>query len=63
MKRIAITVSVVGLVFGVAILAQTQTESVELELIRLDVYSGRKRPVIPVQSGHLFWFKAATDSG
>jgi regulator of replication initiation timing len=29
----------------------------------LNVYSGRKRPVIPVQSGHLFRFKAATDSG
>lgn len=27
------------------------------------VYSGRKRTVIPVQSGHLFRFKAATDSG
>jgi len=36
MKRIAIAISVVVLVFGVAILAQTQTESVEQELIRLE---------------------------
>ena len=36
MKRIAIAVSVVGLIFGVAILAQTQTGSVEEELIKLE---------------------------
>jgi ketosteroid isomerase-like protein len=36
MKRIAIGVSVVGLAFGVAILAQTQTQSVEQELIKLE---------------------------
>lgn len=36
MKRIAIAVSMVGLVFGVAILAQTQTGSVEQELIKLE---------------------------
>ncbi len=36
MKRIAIGISVVGLVFGMAILAQTQTESVEQELIKLE---------------------------
>jgi ketosteroid isomerase-like protein len=36
MKRIAIAVSVAVLVFGAAILAQTQTESVEQELIRLE---------------------------
>jgi hypothetical protein len=30
---------------------------------KVAVYSGRKRPVIPIQSGHLFRFKAATDSG
>jgi ketosteroid isomerase-like protein len=36
MKRMAIAVSVVGLVFGVAILAQAQTESVEKELIKLE---------------------------
>jgi ketosteroid isomerase-like protein len=36
MKRIAIAVSVVGLVFGGVILAQTQTESVEQELIKLE---------------------------
>jgi len=36
MKRVAIAISVVGLVFGVAILAQTQTESVEQELIKLE---------------------------
>jgi ketosteroid isomerase-like protein len=36
MKRIAIVTSVVGLVFGVAILAQTQTESAEQELIKLE---------------------------
>jgi Tfp pilus assembly protein PilE len=36
MKSIATVVSVVGLVFGVAILAQTQTESVEQELIKLE---------------------------
>jgi ketosteroid isomerase-like protein len=36
MKRIAIAVCVVVLVFGVAILAQTQTESVEQELIKLE---------------------------
>ncbi len=35
MKRIAIAVSVAGLVFGVAMLAQTKTESVEQELIKL----------------------------
>ena len=35
MKRITTVVSVVGLVFGVAILAQTQTKSVEQELIKL----------------------------
>jgi len=35
MKRITAVVSVVGLVFGVAILAQTQTKSVEQELIKL----------------------------
>lgn len=35
MKRIAIAVSVIALVFGAAILAQTQTESVEQELIKL----------------------------
>jgi hypothetical protein len=36
MKRIAIAVSVVGLVFGGVILAQTQTQSVEQELIKLE---------------------------
>jgi len=36
MNRIAIAVSVVGLVFGGVILAQTQTESVEQELIKLE---------------------------
>ena len=36
MKRITIGVSVAVLVFGVAILAQTQTESVEQELIKLE---------------------------
>jgi len=36
MKRIAMALSVVGLVFGVVILAQTQTECVEQELIRLE---------------------------
>jgi ketosteroid isomerase-like protein len=36
MKRIAIAVSVVGLVFGGVILAQTQTQSVEQELINLE---------------------------
>lgn len=36
MKQIAIAVSVVGLVFGVAILAKTQTESIEQELINLE---------------------------
>jgi hypothetical protein len=36
MKRIAFAVSVVVLVFGVAILAQTQTASVEQELIKLE---------------------------
>jgi ketosteroid isomerase-like protein len=36
MKRIAIAVSVAGLVFVAAILAQTQTESVEQELIKLE---------------------------
>jgi len=35
MKRIAIAISIV-LVFGVAIIAQTQTESVEQELIKLE---------------------------
>lgn len=36
MKRPAIAVSVVGLVFGVAILAKTQTQSVEQELLKLE---------------------------
>jgi ketosteroid isomerase-like protein len=36
MKRIGIAVGFVVLVFGVAILAQIQTESVEQELIRLE---------------------------
>ena len=36
MNRIAIAVSVVGLVFGGVILAQTQTQSVEQELITLE---------------------------
>ena len=36
MKHIAIAVSVAGFFFGAAILAQTQTESVEQELIRLE---------------------------
>jgi ketosteroid isomerase-like protein len=36
MKRIAIAVSIVGLIFGVAILAQTQTQGVEQELIKLE---------------------------
>jgi ketosteroid isomerase-like protein len=36
MKSIAIAVSVVALAFGVGILAQTQTESVEQELIKLE---------------------------
>jgi hypothetical protein len=36
MKRIAIAISVAGLVFGVAILAKTQTQSVEQELIKLE---------------------------
>jgi ketosteroid isomerase-like protein len=36
MKSTAIAVSVAVLVFGVAILAQTQTESVEQELIKLE---------------------------
>ena len=36
MKSIAIAISVVVLAFGVGILAQTQTESVEQELIRLE---------------------------
>lgn len=36
MKRFAIAISVVGLVLGCAILAQTQTESVEQELIKLE---------------------------
>jgi len=36
MKRIAFAVSVAVLVFGVAILAQTQTQSVEQELIKLE---------------------------
>jgi ketosteroid isomerase-like protein len=36
MKRIAIAVSVAVLVFGVAILAKTQTQSVEQELINLE---------------------------
>jgi ketosteroid isomerase-like protein len=36
MKWVAIVISMVGLVFGVAILAQTQTESVEQELIKLE---------------------------
>jgi ketosteroid isomerase-like protein len=36
MKSIAIVVSVAVLAFGVAILAQTQTESVEQELIKLE---------------------------
>jgi len=36
MKRIVIAVSVAVLVFGAAILAKTQTESVEQELIKLE---------------------------
>ena len=36
MKRIAFAVGLVVLAFGVSILAQTQTESVEQELIRLE---------------------------
>jgi len=36
MKSIAIAISVVVLAFGVGILAQTQTESVEQELIKLE---------------------------
>ena len=36
MKNISIAVSVIVLVFGAAILAQTQTESVEQELIKLE---------------------------
>jgi len=36
MKRFAIAVSVAGLVFGVAVLAKTQTGTVEQELIRLE---------------------------
>lgn len=36
MKRIAIAVGVVGLIFGGVILAQTQTPSVEQELIKLE---------------------------
>jgi hypothetical protein len=36
MKHIAFAVGVASLVFGVAILAQTQTESVEQELIKLE---------------------------
>jgi len=36
MKRIAFAVGLVVLVFGVTILAQTQTKSVEQELIRLE---------------------------
>lgn len=36
MKHIAIAVCVVGLLFGGIILAQTQTESVEQELIKLE---------------------------
>jgi ketosteroid isomerase-like protein len=36
MKRIAIAVGLVVLVFGAAILAQTKTESVEQELIKLE---------------------------
>jgi len=36
MKRIAIAVSLAVLVFGAAILAQTQSESVEQELIKLE---------------------------
>jgi ketosteroid isomerase-like protein len=36
MKYIAIALSVVSLIFGAAILAQTQTESVEQELIKLE---------------------------
>jgi len=36
MKRIALSVCVVVLAFGVAILAQTQTESVEQELLKLE---------------------------
>ena len=41
MKRVAIAISVVGLVFGVAILAQTQTESVEQELKKLEKEIGQ----------------------
>ena len=36
MKRIAIAVSVAGLVFGAAILAKTQTGTVEQELMKLE---------------------------
>ena len=36
MKRIAFAVGLVVLVFGVMILAQTQTESVEQELLKLE---------------------------
>jgi ketosteroid isomerase-like protein len=36
MKRIAFAVSVAVLVFGVAVLAQTQSESVEQELLKLE---------------------------
>ena len=36
MKRIAFAVSVAALVFGAAILARTQTQSVEQELIKLE---------------------------
>jgi ketosteroid isomerase-like protein len=36
MRRIAFTVGLIVLAFGAAILAQTQTESVEQELIRLE---------------------------
>jgi len=36
MKRIAFAVGLVILVFGVAMLAQTQTETVEQELIKLE---------------------------
>jgi hypothetical protein len=50
MKGITFVVGLIVLAFGVAILAQTQTESVEQELI--NAYSGPKWPWIPVQTGH-----------
>jgi hypothetical protein len=41
MKRIVLTAGLVILVFGIAILAQTQTESVEQELIKLENECGQ----------------------